>query len=79
MKSFSTAEIAVILSGRMKGPGDLTVDHVIIDSRRFTDPAGGLFFAIRGERDDGHRYLGDLYSKGAAVFRGGNPSRRRGL
>lgn len=34
-----------------------------IDSR--TVRAGDLFFAIKGEKHDGHRFVGDVFSKGA--------------
>src|SRR5262249_44512705 len=36
-----------------------------IDSR--TIRAGDLFFAIRGENNDGHRFLADVFGKGAVA------------
>lgn len=45
--------------------GDARFTGVVIDSRK-TAP-GDLFVAIRGERRDGHRFLGDAARRGAAA------------
>jgi len=42
--------------------------YPLTDSRQLLFPAGSVFFAIRGERHDGHRYLGELYQKGVRHF-----------
>lgn len=39
------------------------VSQVVIDSRKITP--GGLFFALQGERVDGHQYVGDALQRGA--------------
>lgn len=39
-----------------------------IDSRKATKSAGTLFFAIKGERHDGHQYIGALYEYGVRQF-----------
>jgi alanine racemase len=44
------------------------VQHLLLDSRRVGQPAGSLFFAIRGAQHDGHRYLPDLYQQGVRLF-----------
>lgn len=47
---------------------DLSVENLIIDSRKaIIDPAS-LFFAITGPRNDGHRYISDLYTAGIRQF-----------
>ncbi len=38
------------------------ISSVVIDSRKAVK--GSLFFAFRGENDDGHRYIGELLEKG---------------
>src|SRR5688572_21895591 len=47
-------------------------DHVIrsisIDSRKTSADASTLFFAIKGERHDGHQYIQSLYSNGVRQF-----------
>ena len=41
----------------------------ITDSRQvITDPKKGVFFAIRGDRHDGHQYIIDLYDRGVRQF-----------
>ncbi|TAE29793.1 MAG: bifunctional UDP-N-acetylmuramoyl-tripeptide:D-alanyl-D-alanine ligase/alanine racemase [Cytophagales bacterium] len=41
----------------------------LTDSRQLlTAPANTLFFAIRGERHDGHRYIDELYERGVRQF-----------
>jgi UDP-N-acetylmuramoyl-tripeptide--D-alanyl-D-alanine ligase len=37
---------------------------VVIDSRQATD--GAVFIALPGERTDGHRFIGDVFDKGAS-------------
>ncbi|MDJ1491349.1 bifunctional UDP-N-acetylmuramoyl-tripeptide:D-alanyl-D-alanine ligase/alanine racemase [Cytophagaceae bacterium DM2B3-1] len=44
------------------------IEHLLIDSRRLTAPATSLFFAINGERHDGHQFVKDLYAKGVRQF-----------
>src|SRR5690349_10155163 len=39
-----------------------------IDSRKASSQKGTVFFAIQGDRHDGHRYLHDLYRKGVRQF-----------
>ena len=42
--------------------------HLLTDSRKLSQPAGTLFFAIKGKYNDGHRYLQQLYSQGVRQF-----------
>ena len=44
------------------------VEQLLIDSRQVTAPGVSLFFALPGQRHDGHRYLGDAYRKGVRQF-----------
>ncbi|QJX47117.1 bifunctional UDP-N-acetylmuramoyl-tripeptide:D-alanyl-D-alanine ligase/alanine racemase [Hymenobacter taeanensis] len=44
------------------------IHQLLIDSRRVGQPAGALFFALRGPRHDGHRYLAELYGRGVRLF-----------
>jgi len=66
MDKISLREIVNAVQGRvMAGTDDLTVDAVTIDSRQV--PPGALFVAIKGERFDGHDFIGDALRKGAAA------------
>jgi len=46
----------------------ISVEDVLIDSRRFIRSAKTLFFALKGVRNDGHKYIRDLYRKGIRYF-----------
>ncbi len=47
---------------------DAPVENLLIDSRKPVAPAGTVFFAIRGERHNGHRFVGELYDQGIRQF-----------
>jgi alanine racemase len=44
------------------------IEHLLIDSRKVISPESSLFFAIQTERNDGHKYLKDVYDKGVRNF-----------
>ncbi|HPT83251.1 MAG TPA: UDP-N-acetylmuramoyl-tripeptide--D-alanyl-D-alanine ligase [Limnochordia bacterium] len=68
MRALSLAEIADMTHGRAHGSG--AADNVVIDSRQARK--GSLFFALPGERVDGHQFVGDVLALGGfAVVREG--------
>ena len=65
MSSMSAAQVASCTGGVLvSGSGTVAVSGVSIDSR--TLKQGDLFFAIRGPRNDGHKYVADVLARGAA-------------
>ncbi len=70
MKSFTSKELARITGGTLYGSDTITADLVLIDSRRLSEAHRTVFFAIRGERNDGHDYVGELYRNGVRCFVG---------
>ncbi len=56
---------ADLISGH---PEQIQVKDILIDSRRLITPEQTLFFALKTKRDDGKRYIGDLYEKGVRYF-----------
>jgi len=48
------------------GPSDRAVESIAYDSRRVQK--NGLFVALRGERLDGHNFIGQAIEKGASVI-----------
>lgn len=44
---------------------NLTIDEVVIDSRK--TPQNGLFIALKGEKNDGHDYLKQIFTNGCKV------------
>ncbi len=47
---------------------DGPIESIFIDSRKASAGPGTLFFAIKGERHDGHTFLVDLYRAGLRQF-----------
>ncbi|MDX2302805.1 MAG: bifunctional UDP-N-acetylmuramoyl-tripeptide:D-alanyl-D-alanine ligase/alanine racemase [Microscillaceae bacterium] len=64
------AQIIEITQARVLqiSPFDFHIHHLLIDSRKIAYPQHSLFFAIRGERHDGHDFLEELYLKGLRSF-----------
>jgi UDP-N-acetylmuramoyl-tripeptide--D-alanyl-D-alanine ligase len=59
-------EVAAAMGGRILGRAAVpTVSGVCTDSRQLTP--GSLFFALTGERFDGHAYVDDVLARGAAA------------
>lgn len=61
--SLPLASIADMVGGALAGPGEAVPAGHSIDTR--TLAAGELFYAIVGERTDGHRYVAGAVEKGA--------------
>jgi len=47
---------------------NIPIEHLLLDSRKIISPGTSLFFAIKGERHDGHQFIKELYSKGVRQF-----------
>lgn len=60
-------EISSLLGSELRGE-DHEIELLLTDSRSLSDPAKSLFFALRGQSNDGHRYISDLYSRGVRSF-----------
>ena len=63
MRSLSLAQIAEVTGGHARGSGE--VNNVVIDSRKARQ--GSLFFALPGERVDGHQFVGDVLAQGGCA------------
>jgi UDP-N-acetylmuramoyl-tripeptide--D-alanyl-D-alanine ligase len=65
MESLSLNEISDMAGGEIiRGNGAIMVSSISIDSRKVT--SGELFWAIQGEKYDGHDFVLDAYKKGAS-------------
>src|ERR1700693_5393437 len=58
--------LAAIPVREIIGPADRAVESIAYDSRRVQ--RDGLFVALRGEKSDGHDFIGQAIEKGAAVI-----------
>ncbi|MDR2130571.1 MAG: bifunctional UDP-N-acetylmuramoyl-tripeptide:D-alanyl-D-alanine ligase/alanine racemase [Odoribacteraceae bacterium] len=65
---YTVAEIAAITGGALAGGDPVTIQECSIDSRSLLRAAGTLFFALKGERHDGHDYIPALYAAGVRAF-----------
>lgn len=61
------SEIAKAVGGKLEGD-DRRIEILLTDSRSLTHPEKTLFFALKGDSNDGHRYINDLYAKGVRSF-----------
>jgi len=67
---YQLQELAGVVGAACK-IGDIdhaAISFLITDSRKVVSPESSLFFAIKGERRDGHDFIPDLYSSGVRNF-----------
>ncbi len=60
--------IATLIGARRVGDSDATIGWLLTDSRSLCFPEETLFFALKTDRNDGHRYITDLYRRGVRSF-----------
>ena len=65
---YTISDISTITKGTLYGSSKNIIKDLLIDSRKLGNPSSSLFFAIKGERHDGHIYINDLYHKGVLHF-----------
>lgn len=67
---YSGEEIQKIIKADLVSshPEDIKIRDILIDSRRLISPVQTLFFALKTKRNDGHKYIGELYQKGLRNF-----------
>lgn len=62
-------QIASIVQGTLlQHKNDDPVQHLLLDSRKISQPKNALFIAIKGTRNDGHRFLEEIYKAGVRNF-----------
>jgi UDP-N-acetylmuramoyl-tripeptide--D-alanyl-D-alanine ligase len=62
---FTIGDVLEALTGRRLSSASFILNEAAIDSRRVIP--GSIFFAIPGERTDGHNYVGEAFQQGASV------------
>ena len=68
-QSYSLQKVAEIVNGQIVGAlTEREVRDLLIDSRHLMDAGLALFFALMSQRNDGHRYIEELYEKGVRAF-----------
>lgn len=79
---YTAKKISEIVKGKLSGPSILrqaqyrllrdrtfgSIKYLITDSRTITDYSQSVFFALVSERNNGHKYVNDLYRNGVRCF-----------
>ena len=65
---YAIKDIAALVHAEHLGHTDGTVKWLLTDSRSLCFPEETLFFALVSKRNDGHRYIPELYSRGVRQF-----------
>ena len=66
--TYTFVKIATLIGARRYGDHDANVRWLLTDSRSLCFPEETLFFALHTKRNDGHRYIDDLYRRGVRSF-----------
>lgn len=67
---FSIGKINQVIRGELRQAADqdYLIRDILIDSRRLIDAPSTLFFALLSKKNDGHKYIPELYQKGVRNF-----------
>ena len=66
---YSLEKVIALIGARLFGHHlDAQIDWLLTDSRSLAFPETSLFFALRTKRNDGHKYIADLYRRGVRNF-----------
>ncbi|MBQ8154898.1 MAG: bifunctional UDP-N-acetylmuramoyl-tripeptide:D-alanyl-D-alanine ligase/alanine racemase [Prevotella sp.] len=65
---YSIIKIATLIGARRVGDTDAQIGWLLTDSRSLCFPEETLFFALKSARNDGHKYISDLYRRGVRNF-----------
>ena len=68
MLKYSIIKIATLIGARRVGDTDAQIGWLLTDSRSLCFPEETLFFALKSARNDGHKYISDLYRRGVRNF-----------
>lgn len=66
---YNISEIASVIKAKTFSENvAVTVEHILLDSRKLLFPATSVFFALPGLRRNGDLFIDDLYGKGVRCF-----------
>ena len=66
--TYTIEKITTLVGARRYGTAEAAIGWLLTDSRSLCFPEQTLFFAIRTQRNDGHRYISELYRRGVRNF-----------
>ena len=64
----SIENVEKILNANRIGTREAEIDWILTDSRSLCFAEETLFFALKSKRNDGHKYIPDLYERGVRNF-----------
>jgi alanine racemase len=65
---YTIEKVATLIGARRYGEKEATIGWLLTDSRSLCFPEQTLFFALRTKRNDGHKYIDELYRRGVRSF-----------
>lgn len=68
MMKYPIEKVATLIGARRYGSSEGSVRWLLTDSRSLCFPEETLFFALPSNRNDGHRYIDELYRRGVRHF-----------
>lgn len=69
MQQYTIIDIGEIVSGNVHlNVDNIAVSDLVTDSRKVSTPVNALFFALKTQRNDGHRFIAELIEKGVTNF-----------
>ncbi len=66
--NYTIEKITTLIGARRIGTADAQIGWLLTDSRSLCFPEVTLFFALKTGRNDGHKYIEDLYRRGVRNF-----------
>lgn len=69
LKNYSAEQLSKMMRGKLTQKGQpVSIENILLDSRKLNIAESSVFFAIKGDRRDGHLFINDLYKKGVRCF-----------
>ena len=66
--TYTIEKVTTLIGARRYGDTEATIGWLLTDSRSLCFPEQTLFFALRTKRNDGHKYIEELYRRGVRNF-----------
>ena len=66
--TYTIEQITVLIGAHRYGDQNASISFLLTDSRSLCFPEETLFFALHSARNDGHKYIGELYRRGVHNF-----------
>lgn len=66
--TYTIEKITALIGAHRYGDADANISFLLTDSRSLSFPEATLFFALKTRKNDGHRFIPDLYRRGVRNF-----------